>query len=189
DRDPRGPQALHRRRRDGETSRMTALLVDLGNTRIKWARFDGERLSAPRAAAHSGWRAADYARRLFGGRAPPGSMLVASVAGGRLDRMLAAAARRAGVRARFVTVPRRAAGVTVGYLEPWRLGVDRFVASVGAHHLFDRIATCVVGVGTALTIDLHRAAAAAQPQRCRAGSGFDGARGSLQGRIAVRTLI
>jgi len=124
---------------------MTALLVDLGNTRIKWARFDGERLSAPRAAAHSGWRAADYARRLFGGRAPPGSMLVASVAGGRLDRMLAAAARRAGVRARFVTVPRRAAGVTVGYLEPWRLGVDRFVASVGAHHLFDRIATCVVG--------------------------------------------
>src|SRR5207253_505252 len=104
--------------------------------------------------AHSGWRAADYARRLFGGRAPAGSMLVASVAGGRLDRMLAAAARRAGVRARFVTVPRRAAGVTVGYLEPWRLGVDRFVASVGAHHLFDRIATCVVGVGTAMTIDL-----------------------------------
>jgi len=133
---------------------MTALLVDLGNTRIKWARFDGERLSAPRAAAHSMWRAADYARRLFGGRAPPDSMLVASVAGARLDRMLAAAARRAGVRAQFVTVPRRAAGVTVGYLEPWRLGVDRFVASVGAHRLFDGTPTCVVGVGTAMTIDL-----------------------------------
>src|SRR5205823_1800206 len=82
-----------------ETSRMTALLVDLGNTRIKWARFDGERLSAPGAAAHSAWRAADYGRRLFGGRAPPDSMLVASVAGARLDRVLAAAARRAGVRA------------------------------------------------------------------------------------------
>ncbi len=136
---------------------MTALLVDLGNTRIKWARFDGERLSAPRAAAHSAWRAADYGRRLFGGRVPPDSMLVASVAGARLDRVLAAAARRAGVRARFVTVPRRAAGVTVGYLEPWRLGVDRFVASVGAHHLFDGIATCVVGVGTAMTLDLLRA--------------------------------
>src|SRR5207244_12587754 len=115
---------------------------------------DGDRLSAPRQTAQSAWRAADYGRRLFGGRAPPNSMLVASVAGARLDRVLAAAARRAGVRARFVTVPRRAAGVTVGYLEPWRLGVDRFVASVGAHHLFDRIATCVVGVGTAMTIDL-----------------------------------
>jgi len=73
-------------------------------------------------------------------------MLVASVAGSRVDRMLAAAARRAGVPARFVTVPRRAAGVTVGYLEPWRLGVDRFVAAVG-FIIFSRGATCVVGVG------------------------------------------
>src|SRR5437879_8587277 len=102
---------------------MTALLVDLGNTRIKWARFDGERLGAPRAAAHSGWRAADYRRRLFGGRAPPGSMLVESVAGARLHRMLAAAARRARERPRFVTVPRRAAGITVACLEPWPRGV------------------------------------------------------------------
>lgn len=133
---------------------MTALLVDLGNTRIKWACLGGERLSAPRAAAHSGWRAADYGRRLFGGRPAPESVLVASVAGARLDRLLATAARRAGVQVRFVKVPRRAAGVTVGYLEPWRLGVDRFVAAVGAHHLFDGIATCVVGVGTAMTIDL-----------------------------------
>src|SRR5205823_1754108 len=114
-RDPRGPQALHRGRCDGETLRMTALLVDLGNTRIKWARFDGERLSAPRAAAHSGWRAADYGRRLFGGKAPPGSMLVASVAGARLDRRPGAAARRAAVRARFVTAPPRPARATARY--------------------------------------------------------------------------
>lgn len=133
---------------------MAALLVDLGNTRIKWARFDGERLRGLRAAAHAGWRAADYGRRLFGTRAAPESMLVASVAGAHVDRMLAAAARRAGVTARFVWVSRRAAGVTVGYLEPWRLGVDRFVAVVGARHLFGGIGTCVVGLGTAMTIDL-----------------------------------
>ncbi len=133
---------------------MAALLVDMGNTRIKWACFDGERLTGLRAAAHARWRAADYARQLFGTRAAPDSMLVSSVAGARLDRMLAAAARRAGVAVRFVTVPRRAAGVTVGYREPWRLGVDRFVAAVGARHLFNRIATCVVGIGTAMTIDL-----------------------------------
>src|SRR6202030_4722895 len=30
----------------------------------------------------------------------------------------------------------------------------RFVAAVGAHHLFKGVATCVVGVGTAMTIDL-----------------------------------
>jgi type III pantothenate kinase len=42
----------------------------------------------------------------------------------------------------------------VGYAEPWRLGVDRFVAAVGAHRLFPGVAVCVVGAGTALTIDL-----------------------------------
>src|SRR5207253_1556919 len=131
---------------------MAVLLVDIGNTRIKWARFDGGRLGTARAATHSAWRSGDY-RRLFGAARPLERMLVASVAGSRVDRMLAAAARGAAVPARFVTVPRRAAGVTVGYLEPWRLGVDRFVASVGAHQLFDG-PTCVVGVGTAMTIDL-----------------------------------
>src|SRR5205814_9145406 len=137
---------------------MAVLLVDIGNTRIKWARLDGGRLGAARAAVHSTWASGDYARRLFGPGRPLEGRLVASVAGSRVDRMLAAAARAAGVPARFVTVPRRAAGVTVGYLEPWRLGVDRFVAAVGAHHLFKGVATCVVGVGTAMTIDLITAA-------------------------------
>jgi len=94
------------------------LLVDIGNTRIKWARFDGERLGTRRSAVHSrgARRLRPPAVRL--GASPEG-MLVASVAGSRVDWMLAAAAGRAEVR-RIVTVPRRAAGVTVGYLEPWR---------------------------------------------------------------------
>jgi type III pantothenate kinase len=44
--------------------------------------------------------------------------------------------------------------VTVGYVEPWRLGVDRFAAVVGAHEMFDSLPVCVVGIGTAMTIDL-----------------------------------
>jgi type III pantothenate kinase len=133
---------------------MAVLLVDIGNTRIKWARYDGERLAKRHAALHLRWRAADYMRRVFGAGARPERMLVSSVAGSQVNRALAAAARRAGVRAQFVRVPRRAGGVRVGYAEPWRLGVDRFVAAVGAHRLFRGVAVCVVGVGTAMTIDL-----------------------------------
>jgi type III pantothenate kinase len=44
--------------------------------------------------------------------------------------------------------------VTVGYVEPWRLGVDRFAAAVGAHEIFSAVPVCVVGIGTAMTIDL-----------------------------------
>ncbi|MGH8133239.1 MAG: type III pantothenate kinase [Steroidobacteraceae bacterium] len=133
---------------------MTVLLVDIGNTRIKWAGCDGGRLLKSHAAVHSAWRAADYARRLFAGARGLDEVLVASVAATQVNRALAAAARRAGVRCRFVTVPRRAGGVTVGYREPWRLGVDRFAALVGAHELFKPVPVCVVGVGTAMTIDL-----------------------------------
>ena len=42
----------------------------------------------------------------------------------------------------------------MGYLEPWRLGSDRFVAAVGARQLLPRMHLCVVGVGTAMTVDL-----------------------------------
>jgi type III pantothenate kinase len=133
---------------------VAVLLVDVGNTRIKWARLERGRIGAVRAAVHSAWSGATYARRLLGRGARPTHMWVTSVAAPRVNRALAAAARRAGVAATFVTVPRRGGGVSVGYLEPWRLGCDRFVAAVGAHELFPRSSVCVIGVGTAMTVDL-----------------------------------
>lgn len=133
---------------------MSVLLVDIGNSRIKWARLSGARPGPGRAAAHAAWRPADYSRRLFA--APRGleRVVVASVAAARVNRLVLQAARRAGIACRFVRVQRRAGGLTTGYAEPWRLGVDRFAAMVGAHALFGSIPVCVVGVGTAMTLDL-----------------------------------
>ena len=133
---------------------MSVLLVDIGNSRIKWARLESGRLGLGRAASYLDWGTTDYRRRLFGRARGVELVLVSSVAGPKANRLLTAAARRAGARVKFVTVPRRGAGVTVGYAEPWRLGVDRFVAAVGAHALFPSVPVCVVGVGTAMTIDL-----------------------------------
>ena len=133
---------------------MAVLLVDIGNTRIKWAPLEDRRIGRSRAAVHSAWSAAAYARWLLGKKPHPTRLWVTSVAGLEVNRALATAARRARVPATFVTVPRSGGGVRVGYFEPWRLGVDRFVAAVGAHELFPGMALCVVGVGTAMTIDL-----------------------------------
>ena len=132
---------------------MAQLLVDIGNTRIKWARLKGTTWSRAHAAAHAGWQAADYRRRVLRG-ARPERVLVASVAGVQVNKAFASAARTAGARAEFVSVPRRGGGISVGYLDTWRLGVDRFAACVAAHDLFKDVAVCVVGVGTAMTIDL-----------------------------------
>lgn len=134
---------------------MTCLLVDIGNSRVKWAWLDGERLGKARAAQYSGWRARDFARRVIGTQRNIQSILVASVAAEAVTDALAAAARLAGAPApqRLATV-RRACGVTVGYIDPWRLGVDRLLAMIAAHRRFAGQPVCAVAVGTALTIDL-----------------------------------
>ena len=71
---------------------MTVLLVDIGNTRIKWARLDGQRIGRQHAAVHSGWRAQDYARVIGAARGLQ-RILAASVASSRVNRNLAIAAR------------------------------------------------------------------------------------------------
>ena len=62
------------------------LLVDIGNTRIKWAYWQAARIGRPHAEAYKGWSSDDFARHLFGaGRATrpraPARIIVASVAG------------------------------------------------------------------------------------------------------------
>jgi type III pantothenate kinase len=132
---------------------VTLLLIDAGNTRIKWARLKGADLGRAHAAVPADWRAAEYTRRLIGAR-PPERILVSSVAGPAIRAPLTRMARAAGVPISFVSVPPRGAGIRVGYAEAWRLGVDRFSGMVAAHHLFPGIPVCVAGIGTALTLDL-----------------------------------
>jgi type III pantothenate kinase len=134
---------------------VSVLVVDIGNTRIKWARVTNGRLSRQRAAAHADWRTADFAEQLMGGARRIDRVIVVSVAGARLDRRLVSAARRVrGIVPQFVATRRHLGGVTTAYSEPWRLGADRFVAAIGGHQLAPHRAVCVIDVGTAMTIDL-----------------------------------
>jgi type III pantothenate kinase len=134
---------------------VSILVVDIGNTRVKWARVAHGHLHRQRAAVHAGWRVEDFARLVLGRGRGIERVIVASVAGARLEGRLASAARRVcGLDPEFVTAARRLGGVRSAYTQPWRLGVDRLVGAIGAHHLAPRRAVCVVDVGTAMTIDL-----------------------------------
>jgi type III pantothenate kinase len=134
---------------------VSLLLVDIGNSRLKWARLDGTRIGSQRAAEHAGWSTGDYDRAVLARASGVEQVLVASVAGARVDRVFARAVLRATGRSpTFVKSARRAGGVTTRYTEPWRLGVDRFVAVVGAHAMSRGRAACVFDIGTAMTIDL-----------------------------------
>ena len=132
---------------------MTLLLVDIGNSRVKWARSEAGVLGAQQAAAHAEWTAAQWRAALFEG-APVERVLAASVAGGASIAALDAAARDATGRGiERVTTQRAAAGVVNGYADSALLGVDRWLAIIGAYRRV-RTACVVADFGTAATIDV-----------------------------------
>ncbi|SEK38418.1 transcriptional regulator [Pseudoxanthomonas sp. GM95] len=126
-------------------------LFDLGNTRLKCARVQADGRPGPVIAFGNGQ--GDLLQGLAAQLPPSGlSACLASVA---------APALTAGVlevlqaRFRVVSLARTQAslaGLQVAYAEPARLGVDRFLAMLGAR-THGTGPWLVAGVGTALTID------------------------------------
>jgi type III pantothenate kinase len=128
------------------------LLVDIGNTRVKWAACVAGALEAQQAAEYTQWTVDDWQRTLFGSRHVD-RVIAASVAGERSTHLLVEAARRSGVTdVRFIASTAIAGGVRNAYPDPRLLGVDRWVAVIGAYDLCGG-ACCVVDVGTAATVD------------------------------------
>ena len=129
------------------------LLVDIGNSRVKWARLTGGTLGEQRAAEHAGWSSSDWRAALLadGGA---GRVVAASVAGGASLEALDAAVREAtGRGVERITTQRTAVGVVNGYADPSLLGVDRWLAAIGAYRRVR--GPCVVAdLGTAATIDV-----------------------------------
>lgn len=133
---------------------MTLLLVDAGNSRIKWARVTRGRRGTQRGEPLRGNGAATF-RAMLAPLPARAQVLAVSVAGRDVERALVSAARAAKLPVpRFLRSTAAAAGLVNGYEEPWRLGADRWAALIGAWHVTGaRKALCVVDVGTAMTID------------------------------------
>jgi type III pantothenate kinase len=134
---------------------MTLLLIDAGNSRLKWATLRRGHLGRAHAAPWSAAALPRVCQRIMAGAQRPTSIWVASVAGARVQRALRAAARaRAWPVPRFVHSAGNAAGVINGYRRPAQLGVDRWLALLAVRAAYPGEAACVVSLGTAITIDL-----------------------------------
>jgi type III pantothenate kinase len=138
---------------------MTFLALDVGNTRLKWARYDAARPGAKLLdqgavflenidkLAEDEWR----------DMPPPSGMLGCIVAGDAVKRRVAEQMEHWDVLPRWVISSPHEAGVVNGYDHPARLGADRWVAMIGARHrLLARGSNkpcVVVMVGTAVTVE------------------------------------
>jgi type III pantothenate kinase len=133
------------------------LLIDAGNTRVKWAvvPFGARgpealgRWTASGSVEHAQvkqladvWRGYRIVR-----------VLASNVAGAAMRDTLAAMLGLHPVPlAWFASVP-QLAGIRNAYRDPAQLGCDRFASAIGAHGLFPRQPLIVVTCGTATTID------------------------------------
>jgi type III pantothenate kinase len=129
------------------------VVVDVGNTRIKWARVTADGLADRGHAVHRGGvddALASFATALT---AATKRVIVANVAGAALAARIAELTNeRLGIAPEIVATTAEEFGVRCAYADPARLGVDRWVGVLAAHHTAAG-AACVIGAGTAVTFD------------------------------------
>lgn len=129
------------------------LLVDIGNTRVKWAMLDGAELRAQSAAAHAGWDREQLVAAMLDRCPEPDRVIVGNVGGARIGELLREAVHGVwNIGAQFIHSTSQFGEVRNAYPEPANLGVDRWLAMLAVHAM-ERAPACIVSVGTAMTVD------------------------------------
>lgn len=131
---------------------MSSMLIDIGNSRLKWALKDRDSLEVgqplPRVNADFDFD------RIWKDLEAPKRILVSNVLGEHLARSLQQWIEdHWSVPVEFIQSRENAYGVTNGYLQPDLLGVDRWISMIAARALFKE-PVCIVDCGTAITLDV-----------------------------------
>ena len=127
------------------------LQLDVGNSGAKWRLVDagqvvrrGRYLPEDDVARESLLQCADFVQHI----------LVSSVAAPAAEESLAELlVDRWGIEPWFARTPARTGDLVNSYAEPQRMGVDRWLAMLGARQRFGG-RLCVIDAGSALTVDL-----------------------------------
>ncbi len=131
------------------------LLIDAGNTRIKWALVDGGNMPEADGFLRSGVLPVELAvglPRHFAGIADIQHIWVSNVAGDEVARHIRNIKVAPHGQFHFVAACEAQCGVRNGYASTARLGSDRWAALIAAWHLTGR-SSLVVNSGTATTVD------------------------------------
>lgn len=125
------------------------LVIDSGNTTIKWGVHDGHGWYKQGRIAQTQRESLSTVWQLL---PAPSSIVVSNVAGPSAESALLDSLSIWGVAPRWVTATPRQCGVVNQYLEPAQLGCDRWAALIAAWNM-KRQGCLVINVGTAMTVD------------------------------------
>ena len=127
------------------------LLIDVGNSRIKWAYSQNGKLERHGAAVHQGHIPAEAVTAWLESPTPQ-CVVAANVAGSDYAKQLNAWVQQHWqLQVEFLKVD--ASILEPAYAEPERLGIDRWLVLVAAQQLSSGT-VAVIDAGTALTLDI-----------------------------------
>ncbi|GAB4512738.1 MAG: hypothetical protein Tsb0026_16870 [Sulfuricaulis sp.] len=129
------------------------LLIDLGNSRLKWAQHAAGLWHTDAALLDSEKNIGSLFDKAWGKIAKPQRVIVCSVSSPeRLNALEQWTRTRWSITVHIVRPQVEQLGVKNLYRRPEQLGADRWVALIGARGLTDS-AACVVDAGTAVTVE------------------------------------
>jgi type III pantothenate kinase len=131
------------------------LLVDVGNTRLKWAWQKGETFLPGGELEHAGQLGTEHLAQISVNHSPA-QVVAACVAGDIVAESLRIQVQRElGKEVEFITATNEGQGLSNAYVQPAQLGSDRWTALIAAHQRWPGY-LCVIDAGSALTLDLVR---------------------------------
>lgn len=128
---------------------MKMLLIDAGNSRVKWAMVEGGLWLQQNVLENTHASALSV---VFSKLPPPDRILVSNVAGEKIAQLLLAACAVWQCPVEFITAQVEQCGVRNLYEHPAQLGSDRWAALIAAWQQ-ERAPCLVVNCGTATTVD------------------------------------
>ncbi len=132
---------------------MKALLLDVGNSRLKWGVLDKGSISRTGHISQNTIREQGLSALTSKLPRHVDTVFASNVAGtSYATRLSGVISMHCGCDIRFARTEKQACGITNSYRQPRRMGVDRWVAMIGAWSECEA-ASIVVDAGTAVTID------------------------------------
>jgi len=129
------------------------LLVDVGNTRIKWGCAQDKVMSDYGVLTHRDKPISKVLTSAWDKLRSPARVVVANVAGAHIAEELAGFCRQHfQCEPEYMQATSQAGGITNGYVQPSQLGADRWAAVIGARHRY-KGPLCIIDCGTAITVD------------------------------------
>jgi len=131
------------------------LTVDIGNSRIKWALWQAEKIVARGALSYEADNCAEAFDELFTPLEKPAHIYAACVAGKKVSQALGEWCQRHWqLDVGFLKTEKQFDNIVHAYEDALQHGVDRWAAVVAAHQKYPAYSLCVINAGTAVAFDL-----------------------------------